>query len=138
MNIKNAGQSDKSLAIESTNEQLNYVRWTPKVQDEMRNHLFFLKRELKLSYMSSILLSFLFPPFLSSVTEDEQGTWPPSSWQGNNENCSHISRSVSRENQCPYFRRLMSKTANWKTEIFKNRKFSLLKPPRRYLPYDCS
>ena len=63
MNIKNAGPSDKSLAIESTNEQLNYVRWTPKVQDEMRNHLFFLRRELKLSYMSSILLSFLFPPF---------------------------------------------------------------------------
>ena len=26
MNIKNAGPSDKSLAIESTNEQLNYVR----------------------------------------------------------------------------------------------------------------
>jgi hypothetical protein len=43
----------------------------------MRNHLFLLRRELKLSYMSSILLSFLYPlpstPFLSSVTEDEQG-----------------------------------------------------------------
>jgi len=60
---KNAGQSDKSLAIESTNEQLNYVRWTPKVQDEMRNHLFFLRRELKLSYMKLYSIKFSLPPF---------------------------------------------------------------------------